>query len=65
LNVTKYGKKWRVLQITIRVKPEVGWNGPSLCGIESSYNGLSKINKIIVFENDKHFEIRKAYDIQR
>jgi hypothetical protein len=36
------GKKWKGLHITIRVKPEVGWNGPSLCGIESLYNGLSK-----------------------
>ena len=55
--------------ITIRVKPEVGWNGPSLCGIESLYNWLSKttkfldiwskINKIRVFENDKHFEFLK------
>ena len=58
-----------MIQITIRVKPEVGWNGPSLCGIESLYNGLSKttkildiwskINEIRVFENDKHFEFLK------
>jgi hypothetical protein len=34
------------LHITIRVKPEVGRNGPFLCGIESLYNGLSETTKV-------------------
>ena len=47
----------------------MGRNGPSLCGIESLYNGLSEttkgldiwsqINKIRVFENNEHFEFLK------
>jgi hypothetical protein len=47
----------------------VGRNGPSLCGIEHLYNGLSEttkildiwsqINKIRVFENNEHFEFLK------
>jgi hypothetical protein len=47
----KYRKKWRGFHITIRVKPEVGWNGTSLCGIESLYSGLSKTTKAF----DIHF----------
>jgi hypothetical protein len=35
------------LHITIRVKPEVGRNGPFLCGIESLYNGLSETTKVL------------------
>ena len=30
------------VHITVRVKPEVGLNGSSLCGIKRIYNGLSK-----------------------
>jgi hypothetical protein len=47
----------------------VGQNGPSLCGIESLYNGFSEttkvldiwsqINKTRVFENNEHFEFLK------
>ena len=35
------------VHITGRVKPEVGQNGSSLCGIKSIYNGLSKTSKVL------------------